>query len=347
MIAGRLERGADITLELLDGADIVPDSTITWEVTPSGAAVLTQDTLTGTVVVVPTLAGALTVIAHANGRTVERALQITAPPSVVFALLSNGNRDLWRVALDGLDTARLTTDPADDRLPTAAAGRVIFISTRNSASGLFAVGYNGGTVTPVLTSAADILDQPALSSTGARVAFLSSTTGVPKVWVANGNGTGARRLAPNFGFEGAIEAWPAWSPDGRRLALMSTTPGLASLFVIDSAGTTADTIVDTMTAFQPAWSPDGTHLVFTGAPAGQQAALFIVPIGGTAVRLTNRTGGDDSDPTWLPDGRIVYLASLTDSTAELRWLDPAIPDVSVTIPIPAGLPSSPKYLPPS
>lgn len=346
LVSGRLERGAAIVLHLLDGADTVPSATVTWQVLPSGAATVSRDTLGAGAVVVPTSAGSLTILASANGYVIERVLQVSTPPSVVFALLTNGNRDVWRVALDGRDTARLTTDPADDRLPTAAAGRVVFVSTRNGASGLFAVGYRGGAVAPVITSPA-FIDQPALNSTGTRVAFVFADTGAPKVWVANGNGTGARWLAPSLGFPGAIEGWPAWSPDGTHLALMSTATGLASLFVVDSAGTITDTLVDTMTAFQPAWSPDGTRLVFAGAPSGQNTSLFVVPIGGAAVQLTNRAGHDDSAPTWLPDGRIVYLASLTDSTAELRWLDPASPALSTTIPIPPGLPSSPRYLPPS
>ena len=344
-VSGRLERGGVIVLHLIAGGDTVPPGAITWEAFPSGVATLTPDTLGGALLL-PVATGTITVVAQANGAVVERALAIAPPPSIVFALLTNGNRDLWRVALDGRDTARLTTDPADDRLPTAAAGRIVFVSTRNGASGLFAVGYQGGAVTPVLTSSA-FLDQPALSPTGGRLAFVYADSGAPKVWVANGNGSGARWLAPSLGFLGSVEGWPAWSPDGTRLALMSTAPGPSSLFVVDPSGTVLDTLVDTMTAFQPAWSPDGGRVVFAGAPTGQNTSLFVVSIGGSTARLTNRAGHDDSDPTWLRDGRIVYLASLTDSTAELRWLDPTVPGVTVTIPLPPGLPSSPRYLPPT
>lgn len=343
-LQGRIERSSRIALALVDGVDTVPPATVTWQVSPASAGTLETDPVTGGTELTPGVAGPLTVTAVADGEQVSRPVQVSAPPRVVFALLDNGNRDIWLVALDGGDTARLTEDPADDRQPTAGAGRVVFTSNRPAGGGLYSVTSAGEPALPVLTSATEYGD-PALSRDGQRLAFTSSVTGVPKVWVANVDGTGGRRLAPLFGFDGAIEGWPAWSPDGRRLALMSTDPGAASLYRIDSSGSNPLPLIDTMTSFQPSWNPNGTTIVFSGSPPGGRVSLFVMPsAGGSAVRLTDRLDGRDSNPVWLPDGRIVYLAEVNGG-AELRWIEPDDPDAWRTIPIPPGEPSSPAYYP--
>lgn len=345
IVVGRIERSAPLSLSLVDDGDTIPAAQVTWQVAPSGAASLTADSA-GLPLLIPLTTGRLTLTAETGGKQVSRALTVKAPPSIVFALLdSTGNRDIWRVALDGQDAMRLTEDPADDRQPTATTSRVIFVSARPAGSGLYSVSPTGGTTTPLLLSSAD-LTYPALSRSGGRLAFASTETGAPKIWVANQNGSGARRLAPNFGFEGAVEGYPAWSPDGKRLALMSTDPGEASIFRIDSSGANPVPLIDTVTAFQPSWSPDGASIVFAASPAGT-TELYIVPAaGGAPVPLTHRTdGGEDSEPAWLPDGRIVYRASLAAGGAELRWVDPASPDHYEVIPLPTGDPSTPKYLP--
>lgn len=344
VVTGRIERGGQLGLDLVIGSDTVPPVEVSWQVHPAGAADITADTATGGVLLVPRAVGQLTVSASARGASASRVLPVGAPPSLVFSLLRNGNRDIWRVALDGADTARLTQDPSDDRQPTAANGTIVFLSSRPAGAGLYAVTLAGEPATPLLLPGTE-LAEPSLSRDGTRLAFTSYATGVPKVWVARHDGTAARRLAPAFGFDGAIEGWPAWSPDSRYLALMSTDPGEASLYRIDSAGTSPLPLIDTLIAFQPAWSPAGDRLVFAGVPPGESTSLFVIPAaGGAALRLTDGADGSASSPVWLPDGRIVYLAS-GPSGPELRWLEPSAPGGWRTIPLPAGEPSSPAYLP--
>lgn len=61
--------------------------------------------------------------------------------------------------------------------------------------------------------------------------------------------------------------------------------------------------------FDPVPSPDGKSLVFTSDREGT-ARLFTMAVDGTnLVRLTSRTGGDESDAVWSPDGsRIAFVA---------------------------------------
>src|SRR2546429_1065616 len=50
------------------------------------------------------------------GCTASEAPNVAAPPAIVFDWLRNGNRDIYRAALDGRDVVRLTSDRKSTRL---------------------------------------------------------------------------------------------------------------------------------------------------------------------------------------------------------------------------------------
>jgi Tol biopolymer transport system component len=60
---------------------------------------------------------------------------------------------------------------------------------------------------------------------------------------------------------------------------------------------------------------------------------------GALSRLTDRPG-DDGQPAWVADGRLVYVAWISGSP-RLRWLDPAAPDQVHDIDVGPGEPRHP------
>src|SRR2546428_10093813 len=96
------------------------------------------------------------------GCTATEAPRVVPPPVIVFDWLRNGNRDIYRAALDGKDTVRLTSDPGDDQHPTERAGTVVFTSYRDGHAQLYAVPATRGAERRLTTSAANET-QPALS----------------------------------------------------------------------------------------------------------------------------------------------------------------------------------------
>src|SRR5690625_4538791 len=107
-------------------------------------------------------------------------------PFVAFDLLIGGNRDIYRVDLDGSGLERLTTSPAEDREPTVAGESVVFVSYRDGNAELYALSLADPEAAPVrLTTTAASETQPALSPDGSRLAFMSDVSGVPRLWVSN------------------------------------------------------------------------------------------------------------------------------------------------------------------
>lgn len=273
-------------------------------------------------------------------------------PVVVFDRLVDGNRDIYRVALDGSDLVRLTTHPGDDYAPTVGGRTLVWVSHRHGNAELYSRPLEGGAETR-LTSTAGGETDPALTRDGTRLAYaFDGVGGVAKVYVAAANATGAARYThAGFGFAGSPEATPAWDAAGGRLALVATAGGSADIFHAALPAGAALAVTPALLAggagaeVNPAYSPDGTRLAFASNRTGD-GDLYVVEIAtGVVTRLTSRAGAE-ANPSWLDDGRIVYLEYHPGTQGVLRWIDPADPARTGTIPLPTGArPNRPKAVP--
>ncbi len=174
-----------VTLSASFEGTLLADSAVTWTAEPAGAVMF----LGGGIATLAQV-GQVTLSAHAAVGTGERTITVATPPTIVFDLLRDGNRDIYRVALDGGDLARLTTDPGDDGDPTAVGDRVVFVSYRDGNGELYATSLSGGA--PTRLTFTDVAEAgPALSRDGAWLAYTRTDGGVPKLWVSLSNGGGA------------------------------------------------------------------------------------------------------------------------------------------------------------
>ena len=270
------------------------------------------------------------------GCTASEAPNVAAPPAIVFDWLRNGNRDIYRAALDGTDTLRLTSDPGDDQHPTERAGTVVFTSYRDGNGELYAVPSTGGAGQRLTTTAANET-KAALSPDGQHIAYLSDESGVPKLWLCAADGTNPQPLTAGFGFAGSIEASPSWAPSGDRLVFVSTANGHAGLFILTlGAGAPTPLVADSSTAVEPSWSADGTLVAFASTRAGGGATnIYTVNVATHEIRQQTHGSETDGQPAALPDGRIVYV-SWVGGTPELRWLDLATQAVGNVSPGPGA-----------
>lgn len=335
-VVGRTERSATVTLTASRGDTVLPASQVSWSAEPPGAVEFITDGRARLL-----MDGTVTLRAALAGSTGALTLSVAKPPIIIFDLLRDGNRDIYRAALDGRDTARLTTHPGDDRDPTVAGGTVVFVSYRDGNGELYAIPVDGGPPARLTTTAANEAD-PALSPDGARLAYVRTTGGVPKLWVADDDGGNAVRVTVEFGFDGSIEASPGWSPRGDRIVFVSTAEGSADLFAYTMAsGAVISLVADSGSSAEigPAWSTDGASVAFASNRSGSTALYLVDVASGALTRLTEREG-TDAEPGWLADGRLVYVAWM-DGAARLRWLDPTAPDRVHEVPLGAGEPRRP------
>lgn len=340
--AGRVERGGTLRLSVRQAGAELPAGSYQVSAEPAGAVEVLEG---GTVKLLRE--GRVEVSVQAPGALGSVTLQVAVPPTVVFDRLVGGNREIWRVALDGGNLQRLTDDPGDDQDPTVGGGKVVFVSYRAGNGELYSVPLAGGATTR-LTSTQKNETAPSLSRDGQRLAYTFDETGITKAWVADGEGRNPVRATPvSFGYDFAIEASPSWAPTGTRLALVSTTDGTADVYDVPSTGTPVLIAGGRSTAeVEPAWSADGTMVAFASNRDGAgNTELYAARLSdGQVRRLTNRAGVD-ALPAWTPDGRIVYV-EMEGGVSRLRWLDPADPALaSYAIPTGEGSASRPAVAP--
>lgn len=274
-------------------------------------------------------------------------------PVVVFDRVVSGNRDVYRVALDGSDLVRLTTNTGDDHSPSVGGGTLVWVSHRHGNAELYSRPLAGGAETRRTTTAGNETE-PNLSRDGQRLAYVfDGVGGVGKVYVAGANASGSIRLtAGTFGFSGSPEAAPVWDAAGERLALVATASGTADIFQAALPAGAAPPLVPPLLAggassaeVNPAYSRDGGRLAFATNLTGDGDLYVLDVASGVRTRVTSRAGAE-ANPTWLDDGRLVYLEYHPSSQGVLRWIDPADLASSGSIPLPAGgRPDRPRVVP--
>lgn len=261
------------------------------------------------------------------------------PPTIVFDMVVDGNRDIYSVTLDGGDLRRLTTHPADDRAPTAAHGRMVWTSYRDGNAELYEL--RDGAERRLTTTPDRDESEPALSPDGSRLAFIVTSDGSPRLWLAAGDGRDATPAASAFSDAGAIDGSPAWARGSDRLAFSSTGRGSADVFSLVPGelpallGAGASAVADV----EPAWCADGT-VVFASDRDGSVALWSASAAGGAATRivaLAHAVG----QPACLDDGRLVFVEHTAGGTA-LTWIDPAHPNALQRIPLPGSAVANPR-----
>jgi hypothetical protein len=329
---GYAERGGTLALALYAGASQVPAGEIVWTAAPTSAITIGPGP---TALLIDT--GSVTISARAGTRTTAMGLHIAPPPAIVFDLQDSGglgNRDVYRMTLDGRALTPLTSGTADNEQPTAAGNTVVFTSYRDGYAALYTVGATGGPATR-LTAAPAPASQPALSPDGTRLAFISPSGGFDQLWTAAADGSGAAVAGGSPGFSTAIQASPTWAPAGDTVAVVTTQFGNAALVRLAVASSAESPLTNGATTdLSPAWSPNGSTVAFASTRDGD-LGIFLLILSTDVVTPLTEAQSTDGEPSWLHDGRIVYTSGIG-GTTQLRWIDPAHPDTGHVIPTPTG-----------
>lgn len=106
---------------------------------------------------------------------------------------------------------------------------------------------------------------------------------------------------------------PKLSPDGTTLVYVSdrTPSGGLDLFLLDLATGVSTPLTDNPDRDSSGeFSPDGTQVVFRARIDGN-SDIYVIGVDGTGLTRLTDDPAFDGDPTWTPDGRIVFLSERT------------------------------------
>jgi len=235
-----------------------------------------------------------------------------AETKIFFVSSRTGTKEIWSMDYDGQNQHQITHLGSISMSPHISpdGSRVAFQSLERNGWAIrmyslelsrmvsFPAGVSSGTN-----------QSPAWTSDGTRIAFSSSRSGDPEIWVAEASGGNLHKLTA---FRGP-DVSPTWNPrTNAQLAWVSGRTGLPQIYMMDQDGANIQRLTDGGYAISPSWAPNGAMLTFSwnrkygpGAPGGQD--IYVMDIASKRwLQLTHDAGSNDF-PFWAPDGRHIVF----------------------------------------
>src|SRR5215469_4685550 len=239
------------------------------------------------------------------------SVQASADGRKLVATISNPVAGLWSVPV--LDRVAEEHDVKPFTVPTVRAlaprfGRssLFYLSHMGTSEGLWRL--RDGQVTEIWKGAdGALLETPAVSLDGDRVAIVLRRSGKRQLHVLSSDGAEVQPIAEGIDVQGTS----CWSPDGMWIVTGGSSATGPGLFKIPLEGGLPVRLVAGQ-ALNPVWSHDGSLIAYAGTNVRTFAPLLAVRPDGTSVKLPEiilRRLGERV--RFLPDGKsLIYMQGL-------------------------------------
>ncbi len=168
-----------------------------------------------------------------------------------------------------------------------------------------------------------------LSADGKKIVFTSMRDGDLDIYTMNADGSGARRLTQEVGYDGG----PFFSPDGNWIVYRAHHPTAAEevaryktllaqelveptkmdLYLMRTDGSDRHQVTRLPGAsFAPSFFPDSQRIIFASnyeSPGSSQFELYAIDRNGNHLERVTFVGGFNAFPVFSPDGRKLVFAS--------------------------------------
>lgn len=202
----------------------------------------------------------------------------------LVATVSNPTASLWSLPI--VDRLAEERDVKPFTLPTVRAlaprfggTSLFYLSSRGTGDGLWR--YRDGQGLEIWRGAdGRLLEPPAISPDGRRVAFVLRNNGKLRLHLLTADGADLQAAADTLDVRGAA----GWSPDAKWVVAGGDDAQGSGLFKIPADGG-APVRIATGPAQDPVWSPDGSVIVYAGASVGPYVPLLATTPDGAPVDL--------------------------------------------------------------
>ncbi len=156
-------------------------------------------------------------------------------------------------------------------------------------------------LTPDTTSASD----PAFSPDGSRIAFVSQRDGNAEIYIMNADGTGSTRVTNDPLPDGR----PSFTPDGQALLFHSArNGGKQQIWAASVDGSGVTQLTRDSVNSSPTISPDGQTIAYVSTRNKDTDIWLMARDGSNQRQFTRSPQQRESEPRFLRDGTLAYLA---------------------------------------
>jgi serine/threonine-protein kinase len=251
-----------------------------------------------------TVTGAAAVAIDSVLQSSDGAAQFSASRTGDAVFIAGGSdanqRRLVSVSRDGASVLPFAPPSGAYVAPRASAdGRKLLITIESPSPDLWVYDVTLGTTTQITFDSG--ATSPVLSRDARRVAFSSTRTGVPNLFVVNVDATGSvERLASSDN----AQTPGAWAPDGT-LAYVERRPATGRDILLLTPDHRSRTLLESPAdESAPAFSPDGQWLAYVSDETGRSEVYVRARTDSARARRISTDGG--SEPVWDPGGRSLY-----------------------------------------
>ena len=229
------------------------------------------------------------------------------------------SKELYIVDYDGFNPRRVTVNGSLNILPewTPDGNSLAYVSYRRGTPLVYLAHIFEGRSDPNLTREPDDSQAfaPTFSPDGQRIAFASNRGGNMDIWVANVDGSDARRLTQTQ----ASDTAPCWSPTGQEIAFTSNRTGTPQLWVMSAEGLNVRRLT-TVGNYNDgcSWNPARQHgeIAYTARLESGGFDIAVIDLATRQVRQITRGHGSCEYPSWAPNGRhLVFSCERGDTWA--------------------------------
>jgi Tol biopolymer transport system component len=231
----------------------------------------------------------------------------------LVATVANPVANLWSVPIadhvaEERDVKLFLVPAVRALMPRFGGTALFYLSSRGMGDGLWR--FQDGKAQEVWNGAdGALLEPPAVSVDGRRVAFVVRRKGKLRLQVQTADGTESEVVA-----DLDIQGTACWSPDSKWIITGGSDARGAGLFKLPVDGGPAVRLA-TGLALNPVWSPDGGFIAYAGANVGLYAPLRAMRPDGTAIELPEIILHRDGERIrFLPNGKgLVFMQGQRES----------------------------------
>jgi hypothetical protein len=234
---------------------------------------------------------------------------------IVYSSSATGSGDIYVLPPDAGPTTtptRLTATsfPEADPVWSPDSRRIAFSSNRTGTWQIYLMDADGTDVKLLNTGTGDATE-PAWSPDGTRIAFVSTRKKNPDIWVVNLATLNVTQLTTDT----KLDVAPTWSPAAANQIMWSNGPGgQLDIWKMQPNGNGKVRVTTTEDLnTEAAWGSDGTIVFARRAKGGSRFEIWtMLATGAQMKRIIISNVRNDTQPSWMQDGRIVFATDRDD-----------------------------------